>query len=103
MLVKDPSPAMPKLLLKLMSATSPPDTAPQGTSRHGLLYTHIARLEHILQQVNKDGFHVEYIHALEWQAATVEDIIAAVNRWAAQARLKVSINQGQGIFFFEQG
>jgi|GEM_PF-2997367 len=103
MLVKDPSPSMPKLLLKLMAATSAPEPASQSVPRNGMLYTHIARLEHILQQVQKDGFHVEYIQSLGWQAATSEDIIAAVNRWAGQARLKVSINQVQGIFFFEQG
>jgi hypothetical protein len=104
MLVKDPSPDVPKMLLKLQSATSAPETElPPAMSGHGMLFTHLARLELILQRVRKDGFHVEYIHVLGWHAATVEDIVAAVNRWAAQTHLKVNINHKQGIFFFEQG
>jgi len=91
---------VPKLLLKLLAPRQTQEPALQPTLEP--LYLHIARLEHILQQVHKDGFHVEYIRALGWQTAEVEEIIAAVNRWAGQARLKVSINQVQGIFFFEK-
>jgi hypothetical protein len=60
------------------------------------------RLLHILQQVRKDGFHVEYIRDLGWQNAEIGEIIASVNRWAAQLSLKVSINRERGIFFFER-
>lgn len=92
---------MPKLLLKLMALrlTREPSLEPPAQEP---LHLHVTRLEHILQQVRKDGFHVEYISDLGWQNVEIGEIIASVNRWAAQLSLKVSINRERGIFFFER-
>lgn len=95
------APIMPRLLLKLMAPRPMREPSLEQPAQEPL-HLHLVRLEAILQQVNKDGFHVEYIRSLSWENATTDEVVAAVNRWAGRAGLKVSLNLELGIFFFEQ-
>jgi len=93
---------MPKLLLKLLAPCHTRE-AVLTWRRRNTLHLHTARLEHIIRQVHKDGFHVEYIQTLGKQGMETSEIMAAVKHWAKCNSFRVSINQERGIFLFEEG
>lgn len=101
MSVKNLSPTVPRLLLKLLAPSLAGEYFLKQPAQESL-YLHIARLEHILQQVRKEGFHVEYVHELGWQGMQISEITTAVKQWTRRTGIKVSINQERGIFFFEK-
>lgn len=61
------------------------------------------QLEHIIQQVRAEDYHVEHLATFAWEESQPIEVMAAVTRWAKRSGLKVSINHERGICFFEKG
>jgi hypothetical protein len=68
----------------------------------GLRHLPQARLDLIVQQVRRDGFHVEHLVSLT-EGAKADDIdtMEALGRWCQTRDLRISINHERGICFFE--
>ena len=79
-------------------------TASRGTysQYRGLRHLPQDRLDLIVQQVRRDGFHIEHLSSLAKGAAKDEsETLEALCRWCRFHDLKVSINHTHGICFFE--
>lgn len=59
-------------------------------------------LEHIVRQVQAEGYYVEWISSFNIDGRNTAETIDAVSRRAKHAGLKVSFNQERGICFFEK-
>lgn len=68
----------------------------------GLRHLPQARLDLIVQQVRRDGFHVEHLASLQAGAAgDGHDTMEALSRWCQARDLRISVNHEHGICFFE--
>lgn len=107
MAVKDLSPAVPKLLLKLLAAL-PAQNEQAGreseeTARHALSHMDQRLLDEIIRQVHAEGYYADFIKAFMAEDMSETDTMKAIRRWALQARLKVGFSRTGHICVFELG
>ena len=98
-----------QLSLQLVTAkpTPPLEDRTNGASTarsqyRGLRHLLQEQLDLIVDQVRRDGFHVEHLASLMQGAVEDEsETIAALCRWCRARDLRISINHLHGICFFE--
>ena len=59
-------------------------------------------LQTIIAQVNSQGFHVESVAVFRYANLNPSESIVAIEHWAKNNGLKVSMNHEHGICFFEK-
>ena len=59
-------------------------------------------LQYIVSQVKAEGYHVESLSIFRYGKLKPSESIFAIERWAADSGLKVSINYDHEICFFER-
>ena len=82
-----------------MPASAGAAESPQSAYQ-GLQHLPQARLDAILEQVRRHGFHVEHLADLV-QGVEDDGTLEAIQRWCRFNDLKVNIQHALGICFFE--